>query len=153
MDNKGTRDTQRELPIEEDNINQICLCGRKLTNCPFKFHQCKSCCKEVEKEEKGYYFCNAEQCTYSFIICGACYENVTASNIDAKHSFLFRKVASLIEQIRKETKQCNNNDQRRRYMFYVHWLLYQSFIAKLKEAFVKESEYEEIKDLFNAFYG
>eukprot|EP01083_Nonionella_stella_P142777 442406_1 len=104
MGNKGTCCKQRQSSFEENNINQICLCGRKLTNCPFKFHQCKSCCKEVEKKEKGYYFCNAKQCTYSFIICGACYENVTASNIDAKHSFLFCKVASFIDQIKKESK-------------------------------------------------
>eukprot|EP01083_Nonionella_stella_P312934 1121073_1 len=100
MGNKGTCCKQRQSSIEEDNINQICLCGRKLAKCPFEFHQCKSCCKEVEKEEKGYYFCNAEQCTYRFIICGSCYESANASTIDTKYSFLFRKVASLIEQIR-----------------------------------------------------
>eukprot|EP01083_Nonionella_stella_P142780 442413_1 len=152
MDNKETSDTQRELLIEEDNINQICLCGRKLAKCPFEFHQCKSCCKEVEKKEKGYYFCNAKQCTYSFIICGACYENVTASNIDAKHSFLFRKVASLIEQIRKEIQKCNNNDQRRRYMYWVYFQLFRRCVAKLQKV-MDETEYKELLHLFYALYG
>eukprot|EP01083_Nonionella_stella_P122866 369862_1 len=118
MANQNTSDTQRQSSIEEDNINQICLCGQKVTKYPYDWHQCKSCCKVIEKKEKGYYRCTARQCTYrqktgyGFFVCSACYESVNASTIDTKYSFLFRKLASLIEQIRKETKQCNNNDQR-----------------------------------------
>eukprot|EP01083_Nonionella_stella_P176519 617851_1 len=150
MASQDKSDTQRQLSSEEDNINQICLCGRKLTKYPYSHYQCRSCCKQIEKKEKGYYWCTAKQCIHTemtggdFMVCSACYESVNASNIDTKHSFLFRKVASLIEQIRKETKQCNNNDQRRRYMYWVDRSLYQLRIAKLKAAFVNESEYEEI---------
>eukprot|EP01083_Nonionella_stella_P254276 873956_1 len=99
MANQNTSDAQRQSSIEEDNINRICFCGQKVTKYPYEFNECYICCKMSEKEEKGYYFCNPEQCTYRFIICGACYESVNASTIDTKHSFLFRKVASLIEQI------------------------------------------------------
>eukprot|EP01083_Nonionella_stella_P122865 369861_1 len=119
MANQNTSDTQRQSSIEEDNINQICLCGQKVTKYPYKFDECRSCCKKIEKKEKGYYWCTARQCTYSkvregyhFFVCNACYETVHSSTSDTKYSFLFRKLASLIEQIRKETKQCNNNDQR-----------------------------------------
>eukprot|EP01083_Nonionella_stella_P163485 538225_1 len=159
MGNKGTCCKQRQSSFEENNINQICLCGQKVTKYPYDYDQCYSCCKKSEKKEKGYYNCRAKQCTYRqmtggyFKLCSACYESVNASTIDTKYSFLFRKVASLIEQIRKEIQKCNNNDQRRRYMYCVYLLLYQQCIAKLKAAFVKESEYEEIKDMFNAFYG
>eukprot|EP01083_Nonionella_stella_P272394 923634_1 len=159
MGNKVTRGKQRQSSIEEDNINHICLCGQKVTTYPYEFDECRSCCKKIEMKQKGYYVCNAKQCIHKemtgsdFMVCSACYESVNASTIDTKYSFLFRKVESLIEQIRKETKQCNNNDQRRRYMYWVYLLLYTQCIAKLKAAFVKESEYEEIKDMFNAFYG
>eukprot|EP01083_Nonionella_stella_P142784 442423_1 len=153
MANQDTSDTQRQSSIEEDNINQICLCGQKVTKYPYNWDQCYSCCKKSEKKEKGYYNCRAKQCTYRqmtgryFKLCSACYESVNASTIDTKYSFLFRKVASLIEQIRKEIQKCNNNDQRRRYMYRVYLFLYKRCIAKLKAAFVKESEYEEINDM------
>eukprot|EP01083_Nonionella_stella_P152593 489397_1 len=160
MANQKTSDTERQSSIEEDNINHICLCGQKVTKYPYLNNdECRTCCKEIEKTENTYYMCYAKQCIhkemtgYYFTTCNACHETVNNSNRDAKHSFLFYKVASLIEQIRKETKQCNNNDQRRRYMYWVYLLLYTQCIAKLKAAFVKESEYEEINDMFDAFYG
>eukprot|EP01083_Nonionella_stella_P272397 923645_1 len=110
MGNKGTSCKQRQSSIEEDNINHICLCGQKVTTYPYDWDQCRSCCKEIEKKEKGYYDCKAKQCIYrqmregyEFTVCSACYESVNSSTIDAKHSFLFLKVTSLIEQIRKET--------------------------------------------------
>eukprot|EP01083_Nonionella_stella_P096293 270630_1 len=161
MGNKVTRSKQRQSSIEEENINQICLCGRKVTKYPCGWRQCYSCCKEIEKEQKTYYWCAAEQCTYRqmrgegyhFMVCSACYESVNSSSMDAKHSFLFCKLVSLIEQIKKETKQCENNDQQRRYMYSAYLILYETCITQMKAAFVNENEYERIKDMFNAFYG
>eukprot|EP01083_Nonionella_stella_P159791 521682_1 len=140
------------------NINQICLCGREVIKCPHAKTQCMSCCKAKDKKEKTYYYCNAKQCTYRevqgrcFVICNACYENINSSTMDSKHSFLFCKLASLVERIKKETNQCHNNDERRRYMFWVYRILYTQCIAKLSEM-MSESEYTEIQDMFNAFYG
>eukprot|EP01083_Nonionella_stella_P176517 617848_1 len=115
MASQDKSDTQRQLSSEEDNINQICLCGQKVTKYPYDWHQCGTCCKQIEKAENTYYVCYARQCIhkemtgYYFTTCNACYETVNNSNRDAKHSFLFCKVASLIEQIRQENKQCKNN--------------------------------------------
>eukprot|EP01083_Nonionella_stella_P176520 617852_1 len=154
MDSKENNDK------EDNNINQICLCGRKLTQYPHDWNECHTCCKETESETT-YYTCRfkASQCTYreltghKFKVCSACYETINSSIVDAKHSFIFCKVASLIEQIRQENKQCKNNDERRRYMHWVYTLLYKRCIAKLKAAFVNASEYEEIQGMFNVFYG
>eukprot|EP01083_Nonionella_stella_P142781 442415_1 len=55
---------QRQSSIEEDNINQICLCGQKVTKYPYKFDECRSCCKKIEMKQKGYYVCNAKQCIH-----------------------------------------------------------------------------------------
>eukprot|EP01083_Nonionella_stella_P142778 442409_1 len=158
MGNKGTCCKQRQSSFEEDNINQICLCGQKVTKYPYNWDQCRSCCKEIEKKEKGYYLCRAEQCTYKvmtgyhFMVCSACYESMSISNIDTKYSFLFRKVASLIEQIRKEIQKCNNNDQRRRYMYWVYFQLFRRCVAKLQKV-MDETEYKELLHLFYALYG
>eukprot|EP01083_Nonionella_stella_P187821 691045_1 len=46
------------------NINQICFCGRKVIKYQKDWRQCKSCCKTIEKMEKTYYYCNADQCKY-----------------------------------------------------------------------------------------
>eukprot|EP01083_Nonionella_stella_P108762 316567_1 len=144
---------------EDNNINQICLCGRKLTQYPHDWNECHTCCKETESETT-YYTCRfkASQCTYreltghKFKVCSACYETINSSIVDAKHSFIFCKVASLIEQIRQENKQCKNNDERRRYMFYVYQTLYNNCIAKLQKV-MNETEYEELQHVFNTFYG
>eukprot|EP01083_Nonionella_stella_P306246 1071819_1 len=112
--------------IHVTNINQICLCGRKVTKIPHYLKQCRTCCKEVEKKTNTYYGCGAKQCVFrnisgtGFTVCNVCYESTNTSTIDSKHSFAFCKVASLMEQIRKETNECPNNDERRRYMFYVY---------------------------------
>eukprot|EP01083_Nonionella_stella_P298674 1013723_1 len=90
------------------NINRICLCGRRATKCPYSKTQCRSCCKAKDKKEKTYYWCDAKQCAFrevvgfSFVVCNACYESTNNSTPDSTHSFVFSKVASLIEQIRKE---------------------------------------------------
>eukprot|EP01083_Nonionella_stella_P191305 708173_1 len=97
------------------NINQICLCGRRVTEFPYATTQCRSCCKEKDKEEKTYYWCDAKQCAFRegvglpFIICNTCYDSTNNSTIDSTHSFVFSKVASLMEQIRKEATQSQNN--------------------------------------------
>eukprot|EP01083_Nonionella_stella_P108579 315921_1 len=108
------------------NINQMCLCGQKVTKYPYAYDQCYSCCKVMEEEEEGYYDCRAKQCIYTqmregyeFTICSACYESVNSSSIDSKRSFLFCKVASMMDRIKKETEQCKGNDERRRYMYWV----------------------------------
>eukprot|EP01083_Nonionella_stella_P061661 160629_1 len=106
--------------VDVVNINQICLCGRKVTKYRYDWNQCHSCCKRREKKEKGYYDCKAKQCIFKkmrgteFTVCSACYESKNSSTIDSNHSFLFTKVASLVEQIRKETNECQNSDERRR---------------------------------------
>eukprot|EP01083_Nonionella_stella_P224450 798929_1 len=159
MANQGTSGKQKESSIKEDNINQICLCGRKLTKYPYEFDECYSCCKNIEKKKKGYYRCTARQCTYrqmtgyGFMVCSACYGSVNSSTSDTKHSFLFCKVSSLIDQTRKATKQCKNYDERRRYMYWIYFILHRDCITKLKAAFVNEREYQEIEDMFNVFYG
>eukprot|EP01083_Nonionella_stella_P142782 442417_1 len=56
--NKETSGKQRQSSIEERNMNQICLCGQKLTQCPHGLDGCRSCCKRTEKEENTYYWCN-----------------------------------------------------------------------------------------------
>eukprot|EP01083_Nonionella_stella_P055582 146541_1 len=152
-------DNKRRSSNEEENMNQICLCGRKLTTYPYGWDQCYSCCKEIEKEENTYYYCGEGECTYRkmrgtsyFMVCSACYGTVYSSSIDAKRSFLFCKVASLIEQIRKGTKQCKNNDEQRRHLYYVYLILYEQCIAKLN-VFMNEREYDQIEDMFNVFYG
>eukprot|EP01083_Nonionella_stella_P280973 956039_1 len=154
MDNKAPR--EKANPV--GNINQMCLCGQKVIEYPYGWDQCYSCCKVMEKEEKGYYGCTATECTYrqmtgdDFMVCSACYGTVYSSSIDAKRSFLFCKVASLIEQIRKGTKQCKNNDEQRRHLYYVYLILYEQCIAKLN-VFMNEREYDQIEDMFNVFYG
>eukprot|EP01083_Nonionella_stella_P298673 1013722_1 len=140
------------------NINQICLCGRKVTKDPNAVSQCRSCCKAKDKKEKTYYRCNAKQCTYRemrgkrFVVCNACYENTNNSTIESKYSFLFCKLASLVERIKKETNKCHNNDERRRYMYWVYLLLHKRCIAKLQKV-MNEAEYEELQHAFNTFYG
>eukprot|EP01083_Nonionella_stella_P213027 768699_1 len=107
-------------------MNQTCLCGQKVIPYPYAYHQCHSCCKVMEKKEKGYYACNATECTWTqmmgtyFMVCSACYESMNSSSIDSKYSILFCKVASMIERIKKETEKCKGNDERRRYMFWVY---------------------------------
>eukprot|EP01083_Nonionella_stella_P159790 521681_1 len=139
------------------NMNQICLCGRKVTKYPYAGSQCRSCCKAKDKKEKTYYYCNAKQCTFReirgkrFVVCNACYDSKHSTTIDSKHSFVFCKVSSLVEQIRKEATQCRNNDDRRGYMFYVYQTLYNNCIAKLQKV-MNETEYEELLHLFNTFY-
>eukprot|EP01083_Nonionella_stella_P310306 1102001_1 len=116
MENKEER-AKTNHPI--GNINQICLCGQKVIEYPYGWDQCYSCCKAMEKEEKGYYLCNATECTYrqmtgdDFMVCSACYGSANNSNIDWKHSFLFCKVTSMMDRIKKETEQCKGNDERR----------------------------------------
>eukprot|EP01083_Nonionella_stella_P304394 1057608_1 len=90
------------------NINRICFCGRKVTTNADDWRQCKSCCKVVEKNQKMYlYYCNAKQCRYRettgyyFTVCSACYESTNNSNIDWTRSFLFCKMTSLVERIKK----------------------------------------------------
>eukprot|EP01083_Nonionella_stella_P001837 5273_1 len=67
------------------NINQICLCGRKVTKDPIAGSQCRSCCKAKDKKEKTYYRCNAKPCVFRevkgrpFVICNTCYENTNNS--------------------------------------------------------------------------
>eukprot|EP01083_Nonionella_stella_P082752 228487_1 len=168
MANKGTGDKHRQPnePIghhahddNDHNINKMCLCGSGITKCPFPFDQCKSCCNVNHRRETAYYWCNSKQCTFRqmtaqyFIICTECYERVNNSNDDANHSFVFCKVASMVEQMRKETTNCQNNDERRRYMYWMHFLFYTNCIAKMKNAFVNESEYKEIQDIFKTFYS
>eukprot|EP01083_Nonionella_stella_P280974 956044_1 len=93
-----------------DNINQMCLCGQKVIEYPYGFHQCYSCCNVMEKKQNGYYLCNAKPCTYrqmrgvSFKVCSACYESVNSSNMDSKRSFIFCKMASMMDRIKKETE-------------------------------------------------
>eukprot|EP01083_Nonionella_stella_P058995 154429_1 len=63
------------------NMNKMCLCGQKVIPYPYGCHQCFSCCNVTEKKEKGYYACNATECTYIqmtgryFKVCRACYES------------------------------------------------------------------------------
>eukprot|EP01083_Nonionella_stella_P308762 1090838_1 len=91
------------------NMNQMCLCGQKVIEYPYGFDQCDCCCKVMEEEEKGYYFCNATECTWRqmtgeyFMVCSACYESMNSSSIDSKYSILFCKVASMMERIKNET--------------------------------------------------
>eukprot|EP01083_Nonionella_stella_P186387 682127_1 len=140
------------------HINQICLCGRKLIECPVELDQCYVCCKETEKKEKGYYVCRVKQCTCiqmrgnNFRVCSACYESTNTYHMDSKHCFLFCKIASMMERIKKETERCKDNDERRRYMFWVYCLLHTNCIAKLAQ-FMNESEHKQIQDMFDAFYG
>eukprot|EP01083_Nonionella_stella_P055402 146159_1 len=140
------------------NINQICLCGRKVIQYSEPWRQCYSCCKVLEAKENGYYDCSQQECTYRqmtgdcFKVCSACYENVKSSSIDSKHSFLFCKVVSMMNRIQKETKQYKDNDERRRRMDWVFVLISQRCIAKLS-TFLNESEYKEIQEIFNTFYG
>eukprot|EP01083_Nonionella_stella_P099810 280757_1 len=80
--------------VDVVNINQICLCGRKVTKYPRGWNECRSCCKVIAKKEKTYYWCNgnAKQCTFreirggSFFVCNACYESTNSSTIDSKRS-------------------------------------------------------------------
>eukprot|EP01083_Nonionella_stella_P039163 106517_1 len=87
------------------HINQICLCGRKLIEYPRGLDQCYVCCKKTEKNEKGYYVCTVEQCTFiqmagaAFRVCSACYESTNTYHMDSKHCFLFCKIASMMERI------------------------------------------------------
>eukprot|EP01083_Nonionella_stella_P279658 951303_1 len=140
------------------NINQICLCGRNLIEIPVALTQCFSCCKITEQKANGYCGCSARDCTFiqmaqqGFRCCSTCYGSVNSTSIDSKHSFLFSKMASIIQQTQKETKQCTDNDERRRYMDCVHTLLSQNTIAKL-QGFMNESEYKEMCNIFDAFYG
>eukprot|EP01083_Nonionella_stella_P066500 175162_1 len=135
------------------HINQICLCGRKVTKNPNAVSQCKSCCKAKDKREQTYYYCNAKECTLRemtgkrFIVCNACHESRQNSTIDSKYSFLFCKLASLVERIEKETKKCQNNAERRRYMYWVYFVLYKNCIAKLQKV-MNENEYEEMQRVF-----
>eukprot|EP01083_Nonionella_stella_P087676 243968_1 len=166
MATKETCSKPKSSTIEEANINQLCLCGRKLTPYPDECKTCHTCCRVLEEKRKGYYECTAKECTYKqmrgqqqyFMVCGACYQSTNnISNSDAKHSFLFRKVTSFIEQIKKKTAQCHNNDARRRYMYWVYVILFERCIAKLNDAvnpvMNDKSEYEEIEGIFHAFYG
>eukprot|EP01083_Nonionella_stella_P170794 582016_1 len=104
----------------------------------------------MEKEEERYYLCNAKQCVCKqmigekFMICSACFETANSKTIDSKHGFLFCKVASMMDRIKTEIKQCKDNDERRRYMFLVYRILYTQCIAKLSEM-MNESEYNEIQ--------
>eukprot|EP01083_Nonionella_stella_P055581 146537_1 len=152
-------DNKRRSSNEEENMNQICLCGRKLTTYPYGWDQCYSCCKEIEKEENTYYYCGEGECTYRkmrgtsyFMVCSACYESVNSSNMDSKRSFLFCKVASMTDRIKNETEQCKDNDERRRYIISVYDILHTNCIAKLAP-FMMESEHKQIQDMFDAFYG
>eukprot|EP01083_Nonionella_stella_P073588 199114_1 len=125
MENKASREQANPVIA---NINQLCLCEQKVIEYPSGWRHCYSCCKVMEKKQKGYYRCNAKPCTYrqmrgvSFKVCSACYESVNSSNMDSKRSFLFCKVASMMERIKKETEQCKDNDERRRYMYWVYFL-------------------------------
>eukprot|EP01083_Nonionella_stella_P017669 49486_1 len=140
------------------NINQICLCGRRVSEYPFDWDQCRSCCKVIETKQKGYYRCTAEQCIYTdmrglnFMVCNDCYESEHRSKIESKHNFLFHKVASMIDQINKEAKQCKDNNERRRYMHFVYTVLYKGCIAKLSK-FMNDNEYKEVQHIFHTFYG
>eukprot|EP01083_Nonionella_stella_P081000 222853_1 len=139
------------------NINRICLCGRKVAKYPKARSKCMSCFKVTEKKETTYYYCSAKQCTFrniegsSFAVCNACYESTNNSTIDSNHSFLFCKLVSFLDQIKKEA-QSQNNDERRRYMFRVYDKLNSRYIAKLQNV-MNESECKEIQRVFNAFYG
>eukprot|EP01083_Nonionella_stella_P068412 181575_1 len=139
------------------NINQLCLCGRKLIKYPHDWTQCNSCCKVTEKNANTYYYCNAKQCPFRemqgnhFKVCNACYESINDSNIESTHSFLFCKIASFVDHITKETLQCQNNNERRKYMYGVYQLLYQGCIVKLQQS-MDEIEHKEMQDMFDAFY-
>eukprot|EP01083_Nonionella_stella_P270779 917104_1 len=88
----------------------------------------------------------------NFRVCSACYESTNSYDMDSKHCFLFCKIASMMDRIKEETKQCKDNDERRRYMYWVYFHLHKYCIAKLAQ-FVNESEHKQIQDLFDAFYG
>eukprot|EP01083_Nonionella_stella_P029013 79954_1 len=70
------------------NINQICFCGRNVTNHPGAVTQCKTCCKARDKKGKTCYWCNAKQCAFReitgspFVVCNACHESTNSSTID-----------------------------------------------------------------------
>eukprot|EP01083_Nonionella_stella_P075419 205022_1 len=137
--------------------NQICFCGRKVIKYPNTWRKCYSCCKVIEKRRKTYYYCNAEQCMYrkmtgdGFKVCSECYESTDDSTIASTHSFLFGKMASAMERIKKRTNLCHNNDERRRYMYWVRILVHRRCIAKIQQS-MNENEYKELQRMFNAFY-
>eukprot|EP01083_Nonionella_stella_P075415 205016_1 len=122
------------------NYNQICFCKRNVIKYPNTWRKCYSCCKVVETKEKTYYYCNTEQCTYRkmtgdrFKVCSECYESSENATINSAHRFLFGKMASLMERIKKETNQCRNNDELRRYMYWVYKLFYKECIAKFQQS-------------------
>eukprot|EP01083_Nonionella_stella_P142324 440151_1 len=80
------------------------------------------------------------------------HESEHRSKIESKHNFLFHKVASMIDQINKEAKQCKDNNERRRYMHFVYTVLYKGCIAKLSK-FMNDNEYKEVQHIFHTFYG
>eukprot|EP01083_Nonionella_stella_P183689 664513_1 len=140
------------------NINQICFCGQKLIENSWGWDKCMCCCRVLNNQET-HYVCKANPCTFKemtgyhfFSVCGKCTESINITRVDSKHSFVFCKMVSLMTQIKKETKGLKDNDERRRYMFWVYFILYNQVIGILSGS-MNESERKEIQDMFDAFYG
>eukprot|EP01083_Nonionella_stella_P114064 336850_1 len=88
----------------------------------------------------------------AFRVCNGCYQSTNSCNMDSKHSFLFCKIASMMDRIKKETEHCKGNDERRRYIISVYDILHTNCIAKFAP-FMMKSEHKQIQDMFDAFYG
>eukprot|EP01083_Nonionella_stella_P202550 739901_1 len=61
-------------------------------------------------------------------------------------------MASMMDRIKEEAERCKDNDERRRYMYWVNVLLHKNCITKFAQ-FMIESEHKQIQDMFDAFYG
>eukprot|EP01083_Nonionella_stella_P037034 100998_1 len=112
------------INTDPTNVNQICFCGKPLTKVAQDCHVfCKCCCKKYHSKDMRFYACQS-QCIYrktsanNYIVCAKCYEtqpDIPTDDNENEHSFMKRKIEETLNIIKKEIKQCQNNQQRRQY--------------------------------------
>eukprot|EP01084_Bolivina_argentea_P259109 437095_1 len=138
----------------ETNINQTCFCGKSLTKRQAiqSKRPCLCCGKQYNPNEMEFYGCNQRnQCkfqqisAYGYVVCAQCFNSKNYDLGDSGNDFTFNKTKSNMKIISDKLNKLTDIQQRKKCMDEMCFMLYQCWIAKLKN--------ELLTQKFNDFYN
>eukprot|EP01083_Nonionella_stella_P065001 169906_1 len=115
------------INTDPSNVNHICFCRKPLRKYAEDWAgYCKCCCKKYESKDI-WYECFAD-CKYKkistsdYMTCAKCYQtqpDISTDENENEHAFMKRKIEETLNIIKKEIKQCKDNDQTRQYLVMI----------------------------------
>eukprot|EP01084_Bolivina_argentea_P061618 112640_1 len=141
-------------------MNQTCFCGTSLTKYQYQWdYPCWCCGIQYNPDKIEFYCCNqSNTCkfkqisTYDYVVCVQCFNSKnhdlkdTENDLkDTENDFIINKTKSNMKIISDKFKTLIDIQKRKKCMYEMYFVLYQSWIAKLQnDALTKE---------FNEFYN